>query len=115
MRVIRPHPRFRLFLHADPSNGDVSRAMRNRCVELALIVPTTGEPTSCRPAGLGALTSSSSRADELEFTGLAYARSLGLLRREEPTSESLMRDVTDVAGSTSGTFAQFRRDVAVGA
>ena len=47
----------------------------------------------------------SSRADELEFTGLAYARSLGLLRREEPTSESLMRDVADVAGSTSGTFA----------
>ena len=57
----------------------------------------------------------SSRADELEFTGLAYARSLGLLRREEPTSEALMRDVTDVAGATSGTFAQFRRDVAVGA
>ena len=47
--------------------------------------------------------------------GRAYARSLGLLRREEPTSESLMRDVTDVAGATSGTFAKFRRDVAVGA
>ena len=65
MRVVRPHPRFRLFLHADPSNGDVSRAMRNRCVELALLAPTTGEPTPRRPAGLGALTSSSSRTDTL--------------------------------------------------
>lgn len=35
-RVIRPHPNFRLFLTADPSCGEVSRAMRNRCVEVSL-------------------------------------------------------------------------------
>lgn len=36
-RVIRPHPNFRLFLTADPSCGEVSRAMRNRCVEICLL------------------------------------------------------------------------------
>ncbi|CAM9165037.1 unnamed protein product [Ectocarpus sp. 4 AP-2014] len=36
-RTIRPHPNFRLFLTADPSCGEVSRAMRNRCVEVSLL------------------------------------------------------------------------------
>lgn len=36
-RIIRPHPNFRLFLTADPSCGEVSRAMRNRCVEVSLL------------------------------------------------------------------------------
>lgn len=36
-RVIRPHPNFRMFLTADPSCGEVSRAMRNRCLEISLL------------------------------------------------------------------------------
>ncbi|CAM9229718.1 unnamed protein product, partial [Ectocarpus sp. 8 AP-2014] len=36
-RTIRPHPNFRLFLTVDPSCGEVSRAMRNRCVEVSLL------------------------------------------------------------------------------
>ncbi|CAM9198222.1 unnamed protein product [Discosporangium mesarthrocarpum] len=35
-RTINPHPNFRLFLGADPTCGEVSRAMRNRCVEICL-------------------------------------------------------------------------------
>lgn len=31
-----PHPNFRLFLTVDPSHGELSRAMRNRCVEIFL-------------------------------------------------------------------------------
>ncbi|CAK5270478.1 unnamed protein product [Mycena citricolor] len=34
--VIRPHPGFRLFMALDPANGELSRAMRNRGVEVAL-------------------------------------------------------------------------------
>ena len=34
--VVKPHPNFRLFLTMDPRNGELSRAMRNRCVELFL-------------------------------------------------------------------------------
>ena len=33
-RIIRPHPNFRLFLTMDSRHGELSRAMRNRCVEL---------------------------------------------------------------------------------
>ncbi|MES1910386.1 MAG: hypothetical protein MHM6MM_002989 [Cercozoa sp. M6MM] len=39
LRVVRPHADFRLFLAMDARFGDVSRAMRNRCVELALHTP----------------------------------------------------------------------------
>ncbi|KAF3915424.1 Midasin [Arthrobotrys entomopaga] len=33
-RVITPHPDFRLFLTMDPRNGELSRAMRNRSIEV---------------------------------------------------------------------------------
>ncbi|KAK1933967.1 Midasin [Phytophthora citrophthora] len=36
LRVIKPHSNFRLFLAMDSQYGEVSRAMRNRCVEIAL-------------------------------------------------------------------------------
>jgi hypothetical protein len=41
-RVIKPHPNFRLFLSMNPgSHGEVSRAMRNRCIEVCVLPPTT--------------------------------------------------------------------------
>ena len=33
-RVVHPHPDFRIFLTVNPDHGEISRAMRNRCVEL---------------------------------------------------------------------------------
>ena len=36
-RVIKPHPNFRLFLTMDPRHGELSRAMRNRCVEIYIL------------------------------------------------------------------------------
>ncbi|GMF65682.1 unnamed protein product [[Candida] boidinii] len=33
-RTIKPHPNFRLFLTSDPKYGELSRAMRNRGVEM---------------------------------------------------------------------------------
>lgn len=35
-RIIRPHPEFRIFLTMDPRYGELSRAMRNRSVEIYL-------------------------------------------------------------------------------
>ncbi|XP_024535665.1 midasin [Selaginella moellendorffii] len=35
--VVKAHPNFRLFLTLDPANGEVSRAMRNRGVELYML------------------------------------------------------------------------------
>ena len=34
--VLRPHPEFRMFLTVNPTYGEVSRAMRNRGVEIFL-------------------------------------------------------------------------------
>lgn len=44
-RIIRPHADFRLFLALDPRHGEVSRAMRNRGVELFLLPPDSA-PTA---------------------------------------------------------------------
>ncbi|KAJ6780716.1 hypothetical protein PWT90_02324 [Aphanocladium album] len=35
-RIVRPHPDFRIFLTVDPRYGELSRAMRNRAVEIYL-------------------------------------------------------------------------------
>ncbi|KAJ3340670.1 AAA ATPase midasin [Gonapodya sp. JEL0774] len=38
VKVITPHPNFRMFLTADPNNGgEISRAMRNRGIEVTLL------------------------------------------------------------------------------
>lgn len=36
-RVVKPHPNFRLFLSSNPSFGEISRAMRNRCIEVSFL------------------------------------------------------------------------------
>ncbi|KAG5638685.1 hypothetical protein H0H81_011065 [Sphagnurus paluster] len=37
VEVLRPHPNFRLFMTVDPQYGELSRAMRNRGIEISLI------------------------------------------------------------------------------
>ncbi|KAI9594948.1 P-loop containing nucleoside triphosphate hydrolase protein [Syncephalis fuscata] len=37
IKVVRPHPNFRLFMTIDPKYGELSRAMRNRGVEIVLL------------------------------------------------------------------------------
>ena len=34
--MISPHPNFRIILTMDPKNGSISRAMRNRGIEICL-------------------------------------------------------------------------------
>jgi len=35
-RIVKPHKNFRIFFVVDPAFGEVSRALRNRCLEIAL-------------------------------------------------------------------------------
>ncbi|KAF4163409.1 hypothetical protein CNMCM6936_000870 [Aspergillus lentulus] len=42
-KIVRPHPNFRLFLTMDPRHGELSRAMRNRCVEICFLASETPE------------------------------------------------------------------------
>jgi midasin len=39
IRVVTPHKNFRIFLAMDPRNGEISRPMRNRGVEICLLPP----------------------------------------------------------------------------
>jgi hypothetical protein len=41
-RILKPHPNFRLFLSMDPKNGEVSRAMRNRGIEVFFLHSENG-------------------------------------------------------------------------
>lgn len=41
-KVVRPHPSFRIFLAMDDRNGEISRAMRNRGIEVCLLPPEVG-------------------------------------------------------------------------
>ena len=43
VQVLRPHPNFRLFMSVDPQYGELSRAMRNRGLEIALLTDTSVE------------------------------------------------------------------------
>ncbi|KAI9934908.1 hypothetical protein ASPWEDRAFT_175629 [Aspergillus wentii DTO 134E9] len=45
-RIIKPHPNFRLFLTMDPRHGELSRAMRNRCVEICFLPQEVDESHS---------------------------------------------------------------------
>ena len=42
IQVIKPHPNFRLFMTVDPQHGELSRAMRNRGIEIFLESDYTG-------------------------------------------------------------------------
>lgn len=45
--IIQPHPDFRLFLTVDPRHGELSRAMRNRAVEIFFAIDDfSGAPSS---------------------------------------------------------------------
>ncbi|GAA5887893.1 hypothetical protein JCM5296_001800, partial [Sporobolomyces johnsonii] len=46
IQVIAPHPDFRLVMTLDPRNGELSRAMRNRGIEIAVLPPTEASPSS---------------------------------------------------------------------
>ncbi|RPB22298.1 midasin [Terfezia boudieri ATCC MYA-4762] len=45
-KLIHPHPNFRLFITMDPKHGELSRAMRNRGIEVYVEAQTTTEPVA---------------------------------------------------------------------
>jgi midasin len=50
-RIVRPHPQFRIFLTVDPRFGELSRAMRNRAVEICLLTTEVGA-TECEQSSM---------------------------------------------------------------
>ncbi|KAG9189260.1 hypothetical protein G6011_06128 [Alternaria panax] len=48
-RIVRPHPNFRIFMTMDSKYGELSRAMRNRAVEICLLEGDFGTVQNDRP------------------------------------------------------------------
>jgi MoxR-like ATPase len=46
IKAVRPHPNFRIIMCMDAHNGEISRAMRNRGVEICVLAPTAGATTA---------------------------------------------------------------------
>ncbi|EIW74720.1 P-loop containing nucleoside triphosphate hydrolase protein [Coniophora puteana RWD-64-598 SS2] len=89
VQVLKPHPNFRLFMTVDPQYGELSRAMRNRGVEVALLDRFTPE-------------------DEQRYLDdMRWPRSLELDSRASPTNcEVLRRGLHIVATTESHSYSQ---------
>jgi len=46
LQILKPHPNFRLFMTVDPQYGELSRAMRNRGIEIAFVAKPHADDTS---------------------------------------------------------------------
>ncbi|KIK92495.1 hypothetical protein PAXRUDRAFT_571192 [Paxillus rubicundulus Ve08.2h10] len=58
VQTLKPHPNFRLFMTVDPQYGELSRAMRNRSLEVSLLT-SFAEEDRCRVLGYCRLPSGS--------------------------------------------------------
>ncbi|GAA5875503.1 hypothetical protein JCM3774_003651 [Rhodotorula dairenensis] len=50
IQIIAPHPDFRLVMTLDPRNGELSRAMRNRGIEIAMLEPVPRDQLHLAPS-----------------------------------------------------------------
>ena len=55
--IVKPHPAFRLFLTMDPRHGELSRAMRNRSVELFMPIKSRSPKLGVLNPGSDSITS----------------------------------------------------------
>ncbi|KAF7197655.1 Midasin [Pseudocercospora fuligena] len=79
-RVVRPHPAFRIFLTVDPRLGELSRAMRNRAVEIYL--PKADDTAAASTAGLHS-ESAMTRFRAFRDTGSAAADEQAFLIKQD--------------------------------
>jgi midasin len=70
-KLVQPHPEFRLFITMDPKHGELSRAMRNRCVEV--FVDGASAPTNSSDDETTATAAEDDKTRQLlaNFTGSA--------------------------------------------
>ena len=71
-RVVVPHPSFRVFFTVNPDHGEVSRALRNRCVELYFddAVSSVNASHGAAAPSLTALSSAALRIHALSAIGM---------------------------------------------
>lgn len=66
-RIVKPHANFRLFLSTNPSFGEISRAMRNRCIEVSFLAPLQPKKMDILPNKGSELVSSIQTIDHIDL------------------------------------------------
>ncbi|KAI1100396.1 midasin [Jackrogersella minutella] len=105
-RIIKPHPDFRVFLTVDPRYGELSRAMRNRAVEI-YIEPHSSTPVTWR--GRISEVESSLKRYELLSSASSFDANNGTLTRNVAV-DSLSLDDLPLLENARESF-QFTRDI----
>ncbi|POY75159.1 hypothetical protein BMF94_1791 [Rhodotorula taiwanensis] len=96
IQIIAPHPDFRLVMTLDPRNGELSRAMRNRGIEIAFLSPVSSKlaasevaPDAFRDPATAALDLSSSLVRSAVSPSLHRALASQLLAKVPAASAPL--------------------------
>ncbi|KAJ7086033.1 midasin nuclear AAA ATPase [Mycena belliarum] len=100
VQTLRPHPNFRIFMSVDPQYGELSRAMRNRGIEIALTSHPAGNDLAILQDHLRLPASFSDIADAKVFDALRRGSVLDtIVRNAVPSSSSGRRLDQDSASS----------------
>ena len=104
-RLVHAAPGFRVFLTVDPAYGELSRAMRNRCLEVSFLAPETAGPMPLR-APVGGEQAEDEAAAVVERLGVAalthtYAQVAPIATPVAATATSTAT-ATGTATSTTG-------------
>jgi len=113
-RRIKPHPSFRIFFTLNPLHGEVSRALRNRCLEIALPDPAIVLPMPFSPTPLAdhreLVVSSSSEALQCK---IFEVDSLAELSQRGGAGAALKLALDGVRDSLSAPFRPTTIDLAL--
>jgi midasin len=105
-QVLVPHPQFRLFMTLDPKHGELSRAMRNRGIEICLT--DLSSPTDLDRLSRLSRTPSGDHAN-LSATQLAR-RSLSILSPSTPLLSTLPWDSLVLHDATLASLVPYDTD-----
>ncbi|KAI0087051.1 hypothetical protein BDY19DRAFT_324469 [Irpex rosettiformis] len=88
IETIAPHPAFRLFMSVDHHFGELSRAMRNRGVEIALVTPASSQDRQ-------------TLSEYLRITDFPRLKEPNVIRNTTPLENGLQISATQSVCSTS--------------
>ncbi|KAL9584811.1 MAG: hypothetical protein Q9212_001894, partial [Teloschistes hypoglaucus] len=107
-RIVKPSPAFRLFLTMDPQHGELSRAMRNRCIEIFIpeydLSPTSGSVDLSADSAMtrfGQLRKISSFPQEPDLEGFVWSFSDHLALSDFPLIKRFAEQVSSGLLDTS--------------
>jgi midasin len=90
VQILRPHPNFRLLMTVDPRYGELSRAMRNRGLEIALYPPSGSEDLWRLSVALRSAAAISTTTPRHKYVLLSQLSRRGLTRDPSPHPTSLI-------------------------